>query len=44
MPPEGLLTVEDILSVDLAILSRCEELWVLMPSPGSVITAVWLAK
>lgn len=34
---KGLLTVDDVLSVDLAILSRCEELWVLMPSPGSVI-------
>jgi hypothetical protein len=30
----GLLTVDDVLSVDLSILKHCEELWVLMPSTG----------
>jgi hypothetical protein len=30
----GLLTVDDVLSVDLSILNRCEGLWVLLPGTG----------
>lgn len=33
----GLLTVDDVLRVDLSILKQCEELWVLMPGTGSAI-------
>lgn len=30
----GLLSVDDVLSVDLSILNRCEGLWVLLPGTG----------
>lgn len=30
----GLLTVDDVLRVDLSILKQCEELWVLLPCSG----------
>ena len=35
----GLLSVNDILSVDLSILKRCNELWVLLPENDCGLSA-----